>query len=184
VSAAASSAIHLLSSGYTVHLATGAGAAPIPTDTEDAVLDTLAVLRPVHSVALNLSQAVSDDAGESLIIALLGTLGGTDAADLARAKPASASAVAFVLDTATWAGSAPLAAPPGFADDFAHAAAMLQAGGWQVVTARAGDRFPELWRAAAQHTAARTANSLGGSSFTTAPPAPATPQTPPLEVSP
>ena len=45
--------------------------------------------------------------------------------------------------------------PPGFDDDQQHAGALLEAGGWQVVTARAGDRFPELWRAASRHTASR-----------------------------
>jgi uncharacterized protein (DUF58 family) len=157
VSAAASSAIHLLNNGYTVHLSTGNGGGSVLTDTEDAVLDTLAVLRPVHAVGLSLSQAAADDRADSLIIAFLGTLTGTDAADLARAKPATASAVAFVLDTQTWAGtSAPIAAlPPGFDEDQKHAAAVLEAGGWQVVIARAGDRFPELWRIASRHTAAR-----------------------------
>lgn len=157
VSAAASSAIHLLNNGYTVHLSTGNGGGSILTDTEDAVLDTLAVLRPVHAVGLSLSQAAADDRADSLIIAFLGTLTGTDAADLARAKPATASAVAFLLDAQTWAGaSTPIAAlPPGFDDDQKHAAAVLEAGGWQVVTARAGDKFPDLWRIASRHTAAR-----------------------------
>lgn len=158
VSAAASSAIHLLDNGYTVHLSTGNGDGSILTDTEDAVLDTLAVLRPVHSIGLSLSQATADDRADSLIIAFLGTLAGTDATDLARAKPATASAVAFLLETRTWAGgTAPAALAPGFDDDQRHAAAILEAGGWQVVTARAGDRFPELWRVASRHTAAHVA---------------------------
>jgi uncharacterized protein (DUF58 family) len=164
VSAAASSAIHLLNNGYTVHLSTGNGAGSILTDTEDAVLDTLAVLRPVHAVGLSLTQAAADDRADSLIIAFLGTLTGTDAADLARAKPATASAVAFLLDTHTWAGStAPAIVPAGFEDDQRHAAAVLEAGGWQVVTARAGDRFPDLWRVASRHTAARV--GVGGDSL-------------------
>jgi uncharacterized protein (DUF58 family) len=155
VSAAASSAIHLLHNGYTVHLTTGNGAGSVLTDTEDAVLDTLAVLKPVHSVALSLSQAAADDSADSLIIALLGTLSGTDAADLARAKPATASGVAFVMDTQTWAGVSQIATPPGWESDQRHNAAILEAGGWQVVTARAGDRFSDLWRAASRHTTAR-----------------------------
>ncbi len=155
VSAAASSAIHLLHNGYTVHLSTGNGSGPILTDSEDAVLDTLAVLKPVHAVGLTLGQSSTDDTGDSLIIAFLGTLTGTDASDLARAKPAMASAVAFVLDTLTWAGGAPVVLPPGFADNQRHAAAMLEAGGWQVVVVRAGDRFPELWQIASRHAAAR-----------------------------
>jgi uncharacterized protein (DUF58 family) len=166
VSAAASSAIHLLQNGYTVHLTTGTGTEPILTDSEDAVLDTLAVLRPVHAVALNLSQAAADDVRDSLIIAFLGTLSGTDAADLARAKPATASAVAFLLDAQTWAGTPAVAVPRGFEDDQQHAGALLEAGGWQVVTARAGDRFPELWRVASQHSAARV-SALGTQSAET-----------------
>jgi uncharacterized protein (DUF58 family) len=170
VSAAASSAIHLLHNGYTVHLSTGNGGGSILTDTEDAVLDTLAVLRPVHAVGLSLSQAAADDRADSLIIAFLGTLTGTDAADLARAKPATASAVAFLLEAQTWAGNSTsvAAAPAGFDDDQKHAAAVLEAGGWQVVTARAGDRFPDLWRVASRHTAARV--GVGDDSLTVATP--------------
>jgi uncharacterized protein (DUF58 family) len=163
VSAAASSAIHLLNSGYAVHLTTGAGGAPILADSEDAVLDNLAVLRPVHSVTLNLSQAAGDDGAESLIIAIVGRLGGTDAADLARARPATASAVAFLMDTDTWAAGSGPHAPTGFQDEQQHAASLLQAGGWKVVTVRAGDRFPELWQAASQHSAVGS-DALGVSS--------------------
>ncbi|MGH3415330.1 MAG: hypothetical protein ACRDSS_02585, partial [Actinocrinis sp.] len=39
--------------------------------------------------------------------------------------------------------------------DQGHAAAVLEAGGWQVVRARAGDKYPDLWRVASRHTAAR-----------------------------
>jgi hypothetical protein len=112
-------------------------------------------------VGLNLSLAAADDRADSLLIAFLGTLTGTDAADLARARPATASAVAFLLDTPTWAaGTMQVALPPGFGDDQRHAAAVLEGGGWQVVTVKAGDSFPQLWRVASRHTAARVGASV------------------------
>ncbi|HEU5333188.1 MAG TPA: DUF58 domain-containing protein [Actinocrinis sp.] len=155
VSAAASAALHLLHNGYTVHLATGAGGAPIPADSEDAILDSLAVLKPVHAAGLTVMQRGTDDGGDSLIIAVLGALGATDATDLARARPSTASAVAFLLDTDTWSGTAAGRVPYATVEGQRQAATVLEAAGWQVVVASSHDKFPELWRAASRQTGRR-----------------------------
>src|SRR5262249_47346430 len=70
------------------------------------------------------------------------------AAELARARPGSAGGVAFLLDTATWAGPA---SRPGPDRTFQDSVRILLAGGWQVVPARATDDFAELWRSAGRH---------------------------------
>jgi uncharacterized protein (DUF58 family) len=162
VSAAASSALHLLHNGYTVHLATGADGALIPADSEDAILDSLAVLKPVHAAGLNTAYrgAEARDGGDSLVIAVLGALNAGDAADLARARPTTASAVAFVLDTDSWSGAA-APRPPygGEVQTQQRAAAVLAAAGWQVVIASSGDKFPDLWRAASRRHGDRDGDS-------------------------
>jgi uncharacterized protein (DUF58 family) len=165
VSAAASSALHLLHSGYTVHLATGAGGAPIPADSEDAILDSLAVLKAVHAGALQFAPRGSDDGADSLIIAVLGAMGATDATDLARARPSTASTVAFLLDVDTWSGVAASRQPYGAAAGQRQAAAILEAAGWQVVIASSGDSFPVLWRAASRHPAASRGGGLSDQVF-------------------
>jgi uncharacterized protein (DUF58 family) len=176
VSAAASSALHLLHNGYTVHLATGAGGTPIPADSEDAILDSLAVLKPVHAAALSVMQRGTDDGGDSLIIAVLGALNATDATDLARARPSTASAVAFLLDVDGWSGVSAPRLPYGTAQSQRQAAAVLEAAGWQVVVVCAGDKFPDLWRAASRRTATRgdnlTDEVLEGSATASHPAAP------------
>lgn len=150
VSAGASAAVHLLQSGYTVRLATGSGTSALHVETDDAVLDALAVLRPTRAGALPVHEA-AEDGTDSLLIAILGVLNEPDVADLARARPSSGTAVAFLLDTDSWAATGP------GDSDVPTAAAHLEAAGWRVVTARAADRFPDLWRQAARRTGAVTA---------------------------
>jgi uncharacterized protein (DUF58 family) len=152
VSAAASAAVHLLNQGYHVRLSTGTGAGLIPAEDQDTVLDALAVVKPVRSTTLNLDEWSGGGTlggGDLLVIAFLGELGPADAAELARARPGTAGGVAFLLETATWAGSA--AARPMEAKAFRSSVRTLLAAGWQVVPARATDDFAELWRTAGRH---------------------------------
>lgn len=146
ISATASTAVHLLHQGYTVRLSTLAAAAEIPADSEDEILEGLAVLRPVHASAVALRQNPEGES-DGLIVAVLGELGTADAAELVRGKPGKADAIAILLDTRTWAGTPDAQAAPD------PAAALLEAGGWRVVHAGVSDRFPDLWRAAARHSA-------------------------------
>jgi uncharacterized protein (DUF58 family) len=155
VSAAASTAIYLLRNGYTVHLSTGVGTAPILTETEDAVLETLALVQPVHTTSLRIGPDAGDEISESLVIAFLGELGDLDTAHLARAKPSGAGALAFLLDTSTWApagtsrgGRGHNTAEPWPGYELARDG--LAASGWRVVPSVVGDRFAELWQASSR----------------------------------
>lgn len=150
VSAAASAAVHLLNQGYHVRLSTGTGTGLIPAEDQDTVLDALAVVKPVHGSVLNLDEWSGEGTSGSdlLVIAFLGDLGRADAGELARARPGSAGGVAFLLDTSSWAGAATRQREE---RAFRESVRILLAGGWQVVPARAGDDFPELWRAAGRH---------------------------------
>ena len=161
VSAAASTACYLLRNGYTVHLSTGVGTPSILTETEDAVLESLALVQPVHANALRIGSESGDEISESLVIAFLGELGELDTTQLARAKPAGAGALAFLLDTAAWSSSAAArraaSAGPGAGridpgPAFELARGNLAAAGWQVLPATAGDRFGQLWQAASHRS--------------------------------
>jgi uncharacterized protein (DUF58 family) len=148
VSAAASTAVHLLGLGYQVRLSTGTGTGLIPAEDQDTVLDALAVVKPVHRATLSLDEwagagASGLNGGDHLVIAFLGQLGPGDAAELARARPGATGAVAFLLETASWAGPA---APAADRHMHRESARILRASGWHVVSAAAQDDFAELWR--------------------------------------
>lgn len=148
VSATASTAVHLLNLGYQVRLSTGTGTGLIPAENQDTVLDALAVVKPVHRAALSLEEwsgggATGLAGGDHLVIAFLGELGPGDAAELARARPGATGGVAFLLETATWAGPAALAADR---HAYRESARILRAAGWHVVPASAKDDFAELWQ--------------------------------------
>lgn len=146
VSAAASTAVHLLNLGYQVRLSTGTGTGLIPAENQDTVLDALAVVKPVHRSALSLDEwtgAGGLTGGDHLVIAFLGELGPGDAAELARARPGATGGVAFLLETASWAGPAALSADR---HAYRESARILRAAGWHVVPANAKDDFAELWQ--------------------------------------
>jgi uncharacterized protein (DUF58 family) len=162
VSAAASTAVHLLNQGYHVRLSTGVGAGPIPAEDPDTVLDALAVVKQVNVSALNLDEwsgvgASTLVGSDLLVIAFLGELGPGDATELARARPATAGSVAFLLETGTWSGPA---SRPVERHTFKESARILQAGGWQVVPVRSTDDFAELWRLAGHHDFADSRSSV------------------------
>jgi uncharacterized protein (DUF58 family) len=151
VSAAASTAVHLLNQGYHVRLSTGVGAGLIPAEDQDTVLDALAVVKPVNIAALNLDEwsgAASLTGSDQLVIAFLGELGPGDAVELARARPGSAGGLAFLLETGTWSGPT---SRPAERKTYKETARILRAGGWQVVPVRATDDFADLWHLAGHH---------------------------------
>jgi uncharacterized protein (DUF58 family) len=151
VSAAASTAVHLLAQGYRVRLSTGVGAGLIPAEDQDTVLDALAVVKPVNIAALNLDEwsgAASLTGSDQLVIAFLGELSAADAVELARARPGSAGGLAFLLETGTWSGPA---SRPTERKTFKESRRILQSGGWQVVPVRASDDFADLWQLAGHH---------------------------------
>jgi hypothetical protein len=141
--------VHLITLGYQVRLSTGTGTGLIPAEDQDTVLDALAVVKPVHRAALSLEEWAGSGAavsgGDQLVVAFLGELGPGDAAELARARPGATGGVAFLLETATWAGPTALAADR---HAFRESARILSSGGWQVVVATAQDDFTDLWRQA------------------------------------
>ncbi|MFF2950850.1 DUF58 domain-containing protein [Kitasatospora sp. NPDC057965] len=156
VSCAASVAAHLLERGYQTRLLTDTGHA-VPglgvdgghgaADTSGVILDALAVVDLSDGAGLSRAEDPLRAGGEGLLVAVLGELDEEQTARLARLRSRTGGAVVFLLDTGTWAGLRMLAPDTG-GEEFRDRARRLREAGWTVLTVRAGDSVPELWRAA------------------------------------
>ncbi|MFE5332605.1 DUF58 domain-containing protein [Embleya sp. NPDC056575] len=183
VSAAASVGVHLCRRGYTTRLLDAEGDAlagdlegirAAPGDLEGFLLDALAVVGTVPVDALDQAEpALRDPAGGGLTVAVLGALTEDDVKRLGRARHRSGRGVAIVLDVSTW-GRVPGALPHD------SAVGLLRQAGWRVLSARAGSRLAELWRAAGRvgDPAAAGSMSYAGTARAAAPAAPAPVSTP------
>ncbi len=80
-------------------------------------------------------------------MAVLGELDEEQTARLARLRGRTGGAVVLLLDTGTWAGLR-LLSPDTGGEEFRDRARRLREAGWTVLTVRAGDSLPDLWRAA------------------------------------
>ncbi|MFE6865162.1 DUF58 domain-containing protein [Kitasatospora sp. NPDC057692] len=156
VSCAASVAAHLLERGYQTRLLTDTGHAVPSTDgdgghsaadTSGVILDALAVVDLSDGAGLSRAEEPLRAGGEGLLVAVLGELDEEQTARLARLRGRTGGAVVFLLDTGTWAGLRMLAPDTG-GEEFRDRARRLREAGWTVLTVRAGDSVPELWRAA------------------------------------
>ncbi len=157
VSGAASAAVHLVERGFSVRLLTDTGSTvPGPADpgghtgspdTADAaglLLDTLAVVD--HSEGVDLAPAHDAlRAGAGLLVAFFGELDERQAAVAARMRRRAGTAVAFVLDAASWAG-APEPSPARRAAE--ERLRVLRAAGWIALAVPPGASLPALWRLA------------------------------------
>ncbi|KPI05082.1 protein of unknown function DUF58 [Actinobacteria bacterium OV450] len=162
VSGAASSLVHLLEQGFSVRLLTDTGTS-VPGDggvssggQESAeaaglMMDTLAVVG--HSDGAGLSRAYdavrgggggagggfAGAGGDGLLIAFFGDLDDVQTELAAKMRVRCGGAVAFVLDSALWAGR------PSQAEGRVR---RLRDAGWTALAAPPGVAFGELWRQA------------------------------------
>ncbi|MEU9374074.1 DUF58 domain-containing protein [Streptomyces sp. NPDC048255] len=168
VSGAASTLVHLLEQGFAVRLLTDTGDS-VPggaggfdgysssggQDSAAAaglMMDTLAVVG--HSDGAGLSRAYDAvrggggfgaAGGDGLLIAFFGDLDDVQTELAAKLRQRAAGAVAFVLDSATWAGqSARTQALPPLEERLRR----LRDAGWTALAAPPGVVFGELWRQA------------------------------------
>ncbi|MFJ3216031.1 DUF58 domain-containing protein [Kitasatospora sp. NPDC086801] len=156
VSCAASVAVHLLERGYQTHLLTdtgqwvpgpGTGGGNTAADASGLILDALAVADLSDGGGLSRAEEPLRAGGEGLLVAVLGELDEAQTARLARLRNRTGGAVAFLLDTGTWAGLRMLAPGTG-GDEFRDRVRQLREAGWTVLPARSGDSVPDLWQAA------------------------------------
>ncbi|MFI7353402.1 DUF58 domain-containing protein [Streptomyces avidinii] len=179
VSAAASSLVHVLEQGYSVRLLTdtgdsvpgegGGGFSSGGQESAEAaglMMDTLAVVG--HSDGAGLSRAYDavraggsggfgGGGGDGLLIAFFGDLDDVQTELAARMRQRTSSAVAFVLDSASWGGQpAPGHAVPPLEERLRR----LSDAGWTALAAPPGVAFGELWRRAG--TARVATGTTGG----------------------
>ena len=119
----------------------------LAADTSGLILDALAVADLSDGAGLSRAEEPLRTGGEGLLVAVLGDLDGAQAARLARLRSRTGGAIAFLLDTGTWAGLRMIAPDTG-GDPFRDRVRELRAAGWTVLPVRAGDSLPDLWRAA------------------------------------
>jgi uncharacterized protein (DUF58 family) len=154
VSAAASIAIDLVHRGYQLRLLTDTGASissaahdndGISTDFEGTLLDMLAVLNASGGTSLrDADAALRRGGGDSLLVAVLGSITPDEAVQLARLRRGSTVAVAVLLETATWT-TLPASLRARAADEYAGSARLLRAAGWRVLRASSATSLPEAW---------------------------------------
>ncbi|ANW20615.1 DUF58 domain-containing protein [Streptomyces clavuligerus] len=156
VSGAASVLLHILERGLAVRLVTDAGdAVPGAADDTSAgsgtgsadlaglLLDTLAVVDHSGGEGFSAAGGALRRGSDGLVVAFLGDLDEGRAAEVARLRPRTGAAVAFVMDTALWAGAT---APRGAGDRLRR----LREAGWTVLPVGPGASLPALWRQAGQ----------------------------------
>ncbi|WP_354639677.1 DUF58 domain-containing protein [Kitasatospora camelliae] len=155
VSCAASVGVHLIERGYRTRLLTDTGVTVPEPGTATAgvaeaaglLLDSLAVVEQSDGGGLGRAEEALRLGGEGLLVAILGTLDEEQLTRLSRLRRRAGGAVAFLLDTDTWAGLRGLA--PQLADeDVEQRVTRLRQAGWTVLPVRAGDALPPLWRLA------------------------------------
>jgi uncharacterized protein (DUF58 family) len=142
ISAAASIGVHLAREQIDGEFVTDAGAVKSAGSFEDALLDTLAVIRPSRSTSITdgLAQLPKDNSG--LLIAIAGHLTGAQARQLAATRHTSGPAMALLLAISSWTSDRPANWVAGETDE---AASILTAAGWRVVTVTADMPLGAAW---------------------------------------
>ncbi len=142
ISAGASIGVHLAREGIDGEFVTDSGPVSSPGTFEDALLDTLAVIRPSRLASLAPGLAHIPRGNSGLLIAVMGQLTADEARQLAAARHAAGSAMALLLAVSTWSVQRPGDEVPGETDD---AAGILTAAGWRVATVTAGMPLTAAW---------------------------------------
>ncbi|WP_436736508.1 DUF58 domain-containing protein [Streptomyces sp. BBFR102] len=148
VSGAASALLHLLEKNHTVRLVTDTGdAAPAEGSaqayggpsgqTAALMMDVLAGVGHSDGAGLSRAQEVLGESGEALLVAFLGDLDEEQTTLTARMRRPGSTAVAFLLDSALWAGEGGAA--------LETRARRLREAGWAVVPVPPGVRLAPLW---------------------------------------
>ena len=142
VSAAASVGVQLAREGIAGEFITDTGPVAASAPFEDALLDTLAVIRP--SRGSTLSRALTDGrrGSNGLLIAVLGRISPEEARQLAAARHSAGAALALLLAVSTWSAQHPGDRMPGETD---AAASVLAAAGWRVATITADTPLAAAW---------------------------------------
>jgi uncharacterized protein (DUF58 family) len=153
VSAAASVGVHLAERGYAVRLvAEGAEPSPPgwdhtssqPADSRVQLLDTLAVVSATRNASIGHwpDLLAGSDAATGMLIAVLGRMPPEEANIVARLRQGSNTALAIVLDVASWTSMSALEAER---VRQTHVTQILRRGGWTVITAGRTEHLAAVW---------------------------------------
>ncbi|MFE0191787.1 DUF58 domain-containing protein [Streptomyces sp. NPDC058989] len=177
VTAAASTAVHLLERGFSVRLLTDTGTSvPGPdghggfaggtasADAAGLLLDSLAVVEHSEQEGLSAAYDVLRGGSEGLLVAFFGDLDDEQAAVAGQMRRRSGAAIAFVLDGDAWTrGPGGIRFSTGQVP-MAERLRLLRRAGWTALPVTPGDSLPDLWRAAADRagTMSERAADVGG----------------------
>lgn len=153
VTAAASIGVHLSERGYAVRLATDYGGAVSASwhdpasgsgDARLSLLDALAVVTPQRDASVGRwpDLLTGAESATGLLVAVIGRLDEHEARVVAGLRHDSTAALAVVLDTMSWTSM------PDREREQARQAQttqLLTSAGWNVITARRGERLASLW---------------------------------------
>lgn len=143
VSATASICLLLRSKGRQVDVV--AGALPTSVGNPETLLDRLADLSATTEADLRSAIEVTDSLGrDSTVFAILGSLDETTLGLLCRQRRAPGTAVALLLDTASWA-NVPEAVAARMRDSYELARVRLTGVGWRVVAVGCADDVAQVW---------------------------------------
>jgi uncharacterized protein (DUF58 family) len=163
ISMCGSICLHLHRCGQQVRLVVEDGQVLVGDNAEtgysdDVVLDALAMVSPTHR--RDLSVGADPGAGHELI-AVLGAIEPTEAAELARVRSRRARSLAVLVDTSTWTGGD---GPErgGSVLDPTESAELLRESGWGVVVARQNADLAAIWQDLCRIGEARTSAAQGG----------------------
>ncbi|WP_322766395.1 DUF58 domain-containing protein, partial [Frankia sp. Cr1] len=109
VGAAASIAVHLTGTGQTVRLLCGNATTPAAargSRNPTTLLDTLAVVDTTDTLSIHGARSRLQAADNAIVVAIIGQTDPAQAAVLARARPRDATAIAVLVDVATWGADA------------------------------------------------------------------------------
>lgn len=159
VAGAASALVHMLERGFSVRLLTDtgttvpgegadgfAGASQESADAAGLMMDTLAVIDHSEGGSLSRAYDVLRGGNEGLLVAFFGDLDEEQATLAAKMSRRSGGALAFVLDSDTWARE-PTEVPGPFDRD-GERLRMLREAGWTALSVPRGVPLAELWREA------------------------------------
>jgi uncharacterized protein (DUF58 family) len=148
VSSVASIGVHLGRLGYTLRLLTDTGPVEPGVDfaEEGVLLDHLAEVSFTHRTDLHgaVNALRGGEGRHGTVIAVLGTIGVSEARALTSARSAQDANIAILIDAPSWVGAAPKTLPEGGTEQDAVAELLLRSG-WRVIRADRGSLLPRLW---------------------------------------
>jgi uncharacterized protein (DUF58 family) len=142
VSTAASIGVHLAMQGFAGQLVTDTGAVTGGGSFEDALLDTLAVVKPSGGTDLAAGLSAVAPQASGLFIVVAGRLSGAQAKSLVASHRPGTPALALLLAVSSWEQGQRQAGAP---DGTEEATAVLTAAGWRVTTVRSDTPLAAAW---------------------------------------